>query len=120
MLSTNKRATESFLVARQGQTALPSSGTLNNTSTTNVNLANGQLGFVSDSIFGSVAMNAFVDASPTITEAPIIAIYQGNENSASMATATTKTSAFSAESSFSTLLLSSFPVLALLSSTLHT
>lgn len=88
MISTNIRANESFIVAKVGQTAIPTSGTLNNTSTTNVNLADGQIGVVSDSIWGTVAMNAFVDATPTIAEAPVLAIYQGNGNSAAMATAT--------------------------------
>ena len=86
MNTSNKRPVESFVVAKQGQTAIPSSGTLNNTNG-NVNLNDGQLGVVSDSVYGTVALNAFTDATPTIAEAPVIAIYQGNSNSGSMNTA---------------------------------
>lgn len=79
--NNSPRAQENFVVAKVGQTTIPNSGTLSNTSTGAVNLADGQLGFVADSIWGSVAMNAFTDATPTILESPVLAIYQGNENS---------------------------------------
>lgn len=83
-----KRATETFLVAKAAQTTIPVTGTLNNSSTLNVNLADGQLGITNDGIVGTVAQHSFVDATPTITEAPIIAIYQGTANSGSIASAT--------------------------------
>ena len=86
--SSNKRPVESFIIGKQGVTAVVASGTLNNTSTGNVNLADGQIGIVSDSVWGTIALNAFTDATPTVAEAPVIAIYQGTENSASMGTAT--------------------------------
>jgi len=88
MITTNKRAVETFIVNKTAQTTMPTSGTVSNSSTLNVNLADGQLGFVSDSIFGTVALNTFVDATPTIAEAPVLAIYQGTPQSASVATAT--------------------------------
>lgn len=87
MIVANKRATESFLVAGTDTTTMPSSGTLNNTTTGAVNLASGQLGIVSLSPFGTVAMNAFVDATPTIDEAPVIGLFQGTAASASPSTA---------------------------------
>lgn len=88
MISTNKRPIESFLVTKPLISSIPSSGTLVNASTNVVNLSDGQIGLVSDSSYGTVAPNSFVDATPTITEAPIIRLYQGNENSASPNTAT--------------------------------
>lgn len=86
-MQTNKRATESFIVNLAGQTTMPTSGFIYNASTSNVNLANGQLGVVSDSIYGTRAFNNFTDATPTIAEAPVLAIYQGTSDSASMASA---------------------------------
>jgi len=86
--SSNKRPVESFIIGKQGITTVIATGTLNDTTTGNVNLADGQLGIVSDSIWGTVAMNAFCDATPTVAEAPVIAVYQGTENSAAMGTAT--------------------------------
>lgn len=85
MVFSNKRPVESFLVAKLGQTTMPSSGTLSNTSTGVVNLADGQLGLISSSIFGTTAMNAFLDASPTLTEAPVFSIVQGTPDSANPA-----------------------------------
>lgn len=85
MISTNVRANESFLVAKAAQTTIPTSGTLNNTTTGNVNLADGQLGIVSDSIWGTTPLNAFTDGTVTLNEAPVIALYQGTSNSANMA-----------------------------------
>lgn len=88
MISTQKRATESFVVAKQGQSTMPSSGTLNNSSTGNVNLADGQFGWVAQSTFGSVAPNAFMDATPTIAENPVIALFQGTSASSNVAGST--------------------------------
>lgn len=84
MIPTNsqKRGVETFVVNRATQTLMPSGGTtLSNSSTGNVNLNNGQLGIVSMSPYGTVALNTFVDDTPTFAEAPVIAIYQGTEYS---------------------------------------
>lgn len=86
--SSNKRPVENFIIGKQGVTTVIATGTLSNSSTGNVNLADGQLGIVSDSIYGTVALNSFTDATPTVAEAPVIAVYQGTSNSASMNTAT--------------------------------
>lgn len=88
MIKTNKRATETFLVNKVAQTTMPTSGNINSGTFPNVALADGQLGFFSDSMWGSVAMNVSVDATPTIAEAPVLALYQGTADSAAMATAT--------------------------------
>lgn len=88
MNASNKRPIESFIVA-SSDTAMPTSGTLMNTTTGAVNLANGQLGLISASVHGSVAMNSFVDATPTLTEAPVLAFVQGTSNSANPAVAAT-------------------------------
>lgn len=87
MNSSNKRPVENFIIGKQGVTTILATGTLNNTNG-NVNLADGQIGIVSDSIWGTVALNSMCDATPTVAEAPVIAIYQGTSNSASMNTAT--------------------------------
>lgn len=86
MIATNKRATESFLVNLAGTTTMPTSGTLSNSSTGAVNLTNGQLGLISASQFGTVAMNSFTDATPTFAENPVIQIVQGTPYSASILT----------------------------------
>lgn len=83
-----KRATESFIVAKQGASTIPVTGTISNSSTGNVNLTEGQLGFISQSSFGTVALNSFMGATPTITESPKIAIYQGTSASANINGAT--------------------------------
>jgi hypothetical protein len=88
MYTTNKRATESFVVAAAGATTIPVTGALYNTTTGVVNLTNGQLGIVSDSSFGSVAFNSFADATPTMAESPVIKIYQGTAASANPGNAT--------------------------------
>ena len=85
---SNQRPVENFLVAKT-TTSMPSTGTLYNTTTGVVNLADGQLGVVSDSIYGTVAMNSFVDITPTYAEAPIVKIYQGTEFSAAPGQAAT-------------------------------
>lgn len=82
-----KRATETFIVAKQGASTIPVTGTLSNSSTGNVNLTEGQLGFISQSSFGTIAPLSFMDATPTITESPKIAIYQGTSASGNVGTA---------------------------------
>lgn len=85
MNNTNKRRLESFVVAKVGQTTVPSSGTYYNSGTGAVSLADGQLGVVSDSIWGTVAANTFTDATPTVAEAPVIKIFSGTSQSANPA-----------------------------------
>lgn len=84
--ATSRRRTESFIVNLAGATTIPTSGTLSNSTTGNVNLTNGQLGIVAASPFGSVAFNSFTDDTPTVAEAPIIQIVQGTPYSAAVAT----------------------------------
>lgn len=84
----NKHALENFIVAKVAQTTMPTSGTISNTSTGAVNLADGRIGLASDSIYGSVAMHTFLGATPTIDNAPVMAIYQGNAYSANPGGAT--------------------------------
>lgn len=86
MTDFNQNPLESFVVAK-AVTTMPSTGTLNNTTTGAVNLADGQLGLVSTSPLGTVALNSFVDATPTIDEAPVVALFQGTSASANPQTA---------------------------------
>ena len=88
MIQTVRRANESFIVNKAGATTIPVTGTLVDTTTRNVNLTEGQLGIINVSPFGTVGMNSFTDATPTISEAPSIAIVQGTASSQSMTTAT--------------------------------
>lgn len=88
MISTGKRATESFVVAKQGNSAMIVSGTLNNSSTGNVNLADGALGLVALGSTGSVAPNAFMDGSPSAAENSVVAIFQGTSASSNVAGST--------------------------------
>jgi hypothetical protein len=84
MIPTNsqKRGVETFVVARATQTLMPNATTtLVDSATGNINLANGQLGIFSVSPFGSAAVNTIIDATPTLAEAPVIAIYQGTQYS---------------------------------------
>lgn len=84
MIPTNsqKRGVETFVVARATQTLMPNAATtLVDSATGNINLANGQLGIFSVSPFGSAAVNTIIDATPTLAEAPVIAIYQGTQYS---------------------------------------
>ncbi len=83
--NNNKRKLESFVVAKVGQTSIPTSGTYYNSATGAVSLADGQLGIISDSIYGSVAPNVFVNATPTVTTAPVIKILSGTAQSANPA-----------------------------------
>lgn len=87
MINNQKRATESFLVASTASTANVITGTLNNANL-NVNLTNGQLGLVAQGMTGTVAYNSFLTLAPALTESSAFAIFQGNENSASMTSAT--------------------------------
>jgi hypothetical protein len=87
MINNQKRATESFLVATTAATTIPVTGTLNDSTTLNVNLANGQFGLVAQGMSGTVAYNSFLPASPLLTSSNAFAIFQGNENSASMTSA---------------------------------
>ena len=89
MKNSNKRPIESFVVAKVGQTSMPTSGTLSNSSTGAINLNDGQLGVVSASIFGSVALNSFTNATPTVATAPVIKIVNGTAQSANPAVAST-------------------------------
>lgn len=82
-MNANQRANESFIVVAPAQTTIPTSGTLFANP-----LNDGQIGIVSTSSFGSVAQNTYTDATPTIAEAPIVGIFQGNANTASVSTAT--------------------------------
>lgn len=54
----------------------------------NMNLTNGQIALVADSPFGTVALNTILGATPTIDQAPTLAIYQGTAASADVAGAT--------------------------------
>jgi hypothetical protein len=81
----NKRAVESFVVAKTGQAFYNTAGSgnnLTNPSTGAVRLADGQIGIFSVSPFGSVAMNVATDTTPTLAEAPVIAFFQGTDGSA--------------------------------------
>jgi hypothetical protein len=84
MINNQKRATENFIVAKQGQSTMPTSGTVSDSATGNVNLADGRLGIVAQSSFGTVAPLTFMDGTPTIAENPRIAIYQGTAASANV------------------------------------
>lgn len=86
-MTNNFRPVESFVVAAASATTIPTSGTLKN-SGGYFNLTNGQLGIVCDADGGSVALNSFTDATPTITEAPAIRFYQGTADSAGLVNAT--------------------------------
>lgn len=85
MINSNKRRLESFVVAKVGQTTIPTSGTYYNSATGAVSLNNGQIGMISDSVWGTVAPNVFVDATPTVAEAPVIRILNGTATSANPA-----------------------------------
>lgn len=84
----NKRPVESFLVALPS-TTLRTTGNVS-TTTGPINLSNGQLGFASDSPYGTVAANAFLATTATIDAAPIIRLYQGTPDSAAPAQTTYK------------------------------
>ena len=83
--NNNKRKLESFVVAKVGQTSIPTSGTYYNSGSGAVSLNDGQLGIISDSVYGAVAANVFVNATPTIATAPVIKILSGTAQSANPA-----------------------------------
>lgn len=85
---SHKRPVESFLVALAAQTAMPTSGTISDSTTFDVNLVNGQLGVAAAGIYGSVAMNTFLGATPTMAQAPEIRILQGTPHSVNTSTYT--------------------------------
>lgn len=81
----NRAAHESFLVATGDQAVYNTAGATNNISnpaTGAIRLASGQLGLFSDSLFGTVAMNVAISATPTKAEAPQFYIAQGTADSA--------------------------------------
>ena len=83
--NNNKRPVETFLVASGNAALYNTAGggnLINNLSTGAVRLADGQLGIFSGSTFGTVGLNVATDATPTITEAPVIYIAQGTADSA--------------------------------------
>jgi len=92
-MNASQRANENFIVSNP--TTIPdfpatNAGILLSTGANNIfnaPLHNGQLGFVADSPFGTAAMHSYLDATPTVTESPVIAIYQGNENTRNVSTA---------------------------------
>jgi len=81
---SNKRGVEKFLVAKTSSTTVPVTGTLVDSSTGNVNLADGQLGIVASSSFGTVALGSFMDATPTLAENAVLRIVQGTQYSANV------------------------------------
>lgn len=81
----NKRANETFLVAKAGQAFYNTAGAgnfINTLTDDSVVLADGQIGIFAASSRGSVALNTATPVAPTIAHAPSIFIAQGNENSA--------------------------------------
>lgn len=92
MLTSTKRATESFIVNIAGQTTIPVTGMLMNSSTGNVNLNDGQIGVIAASPYATSAFPqwSFTDATPTLAETPAIAFVQGTPNSAALSSATSK------------------------------
>lgn len=85
MLNT-KRPVESFVVAK-ASTTFKASGALNDNTTGNVNLVDGQIGLASTRALGSAAAYTFLASNTTIDVAPVVAFFQGNANSASVNTA---------------------------------
>ena len=86
MIPTNsqKRGVETFVVAKPATSLISVEGTtLVNSANGNINLADGQLGFLSTSPYGSTAMNAFT-ATPTLATAPVLAICQGTQASSNV------------------------------------
>jgi len=82
--NSNKRGVEKFIVAKSSSTTVPVTGTLSNSTTGNVNLADGQIGIVAASSFGTVALNSFMDATPTLAENAVIRIVQGTPYSSNV------------------------------------
>lgn len=87
----NKRANETFIVAKTGTTFYNTTGSgagnhINNSSTGAVRLADGQIGFFDATGKGSVGINVAIDGTPTFAESPVIYIAQGTPYSASPST----------------------------------
>jgi hypothetical protein len=81
----NKRPVEFFLVGsgNQALSNTANAGTLiNDVTTGNVRLANGQLGVVDASGFGTLNINTFLTAGNTRANAPVIQLVQGTADSA--------------------------------------
>lgn len=86
---SNKRAVETFIVAKTSQALYNTAGSgnhINNLSTGAVRLADGQIGLFSASAYGTVGLNVATDATPTFGEAPIVYLAQGTPWSASPST----------------------------------
>lgn len=86
-MNASQRANENFIVSNPN--TIPELGGANagiitatgaNETIFDTPLFEGQLGIVADSPFGSVPMHRYMDGTPTVAESPVIAIYQGNEN----------------------------------------
>lgn len=88
--NVQRRPVETFLVgsADSALTNVANPGEHINLSTGAANVADGQLGLMCTSPMGSVGINVLTDATPTIAEAPVVKIVQGNANSANPAAAT--------------------------------
>jgi len=87
--TSNKRANETFIVAKTSQAWYNTSGggnLINNVSTGAVRLADGQIGLFSATSFGSVGINVSTDATPVVAEAPVVYLAQGTPYSASPST----------------------------------
>lgn len=81
----NIRSVENFLVAKTSTDWYNTAGAgdnLTDSSTGAVVLADGQLGLFAAGDRGTVANNVATDATPTITEAPVVYLAQGTEYSA--------------------------------------
>ncbi len=86
---SNKRANETFIVAKTSQALYNTSGSgnlINNVSTGAVRLADGQVGLFSATALGTVGLNVATDATPTFGEAPVVYLAQGTQWSASPST----------------------------------
>lgn len=82
-INSNKRPIESFVTSIAAENALKTANTLVNGSG-NVDLNNGQFGFLQAGLSGSLAYNAFMDSTPIMSEASEVAIVQGTSYSANV------------------------------------
>jgi hypothetical protein len=84
--NSNQHANQSYLVAKRSVAVYNTANNHINTSGGAVLLADGQLGFFDASGFGATGANklnkSLAAAGITVAAAPIVKIYQGNENSA--------------------------------------
>lgn len=83
-MNTNTKPIETFVVGKADQAALKITGSLITGS--NINLNDGQLGFLAQGLNGSVALNNFMDATPTIAESRYSRLVQGTPFSGSVGT----------------------------------